>query len=133
MIIPGLSKLPALAIFSLDSETDNYIIEAMLDDCSQEHCYSKCKNLPCINLCYHMYQCSCSDYHNGHICKHIHKIHSLSSVSDTTVRDSDENEVQLCHPNQQLQNLKKKHPKYNCSELITFSMNSVIRLKIHKS
>ncbi|XP_065925822.1 uncharacterized protein [Magallana gigas] len=99
------------SIFSLDSETDNYIIEAMLDDCSQEHCYSKCKNLPCINLCYHMYQCSCSDYHNGHICKHIHKIHSLSSVSDTIVRDSDENEVQLCHPEPTAANPKEKTSK----------------------
>lgn len=105
------------SIFSLDSETDNYIIEAMLDDCSQEHCYSKCKNLPCINLCYHMYQCSCSDYHNGHICKHIHKIHSLSSVSDTIVRDSDENEVQLCHPEPTAAKPKEKTSKIQLQQI----------------
>lgn len=33
------------SIFSLDTETDNYIIKAMLNDCSQEHCYNKRKHL----------------------------------------------------------------------------------------
>jgi hypothetical protein len=30
------------------------------------HCYTKCKSLPCINLCYHMYKCNCNDCNNGH-------------------------------------------------------------------
>ena len=84
--------------FSLDSGSDCYIIEAMLDDCSQEHCYSKCKNLPCVNLCYHMYKCTCIDYSNGYICKHIHKIHSISKVSQMNVNDSQEDgDLQFCH------------------------------------
>ncbi|XP_062604065.1 uncharacterized protein LOC134265856, partial [Saccostrea cucullata] len=86
------------SVFSLESGPENYIIEAILSDCSQEHCYTKCKNLPCINLCYHMYKCSCADYHNGHICKHIHKIHSLSRSRVTQEDDCLENDLQLSYP-----------------------------------
>ena len=39
----------------------------------------KCVALECGNLCYHQYRCdpSCYDYANGHICKHLHRVHSL--------------------------------------------------------
>ena len=38
----------------------------------------------CGSLCYHMYTCDtfCYDNTNGHICKHIHHIKSLSYTYD---------------------------------------------------
>lgn len=38
-----------------------------------------CRERECGFLCPHMYTCDekCYDYSNGHICKHIHRLHSL--------------------------------------------------------
>lgn len=38
-----------------------------------------CTAAECCRLCYHMYSCDnqCYDFTNGHICKHIHRVHSL--------------------------------------------------------
>ena len=38
-----------------------------------------CSQAECKYLCYHMYSCDhqCYDYSNGHICKHIHRAHSI--------------------------------------------------------
>ena len=38
-----------------------------------------CLETECGGLCYHMYSCDlmCFTYNNGHICKHIHRVHSL--------------------------------------------------------
>ena len=30
-----------------------------------------------------MYTCSCYDYNNGHVCKHIHRVHSLLLIGQT--------------------------------------------------
>ena len=85
--------------FSLESSTQNYAIEMIVDKCSHVHCYTKCKTLPCINLCSHMYTCTCDDYHNGHICKHIHKIHSLCRTMNGHVNDSaNESDFELVNP-----------------------------------
>lgn len=37
-----------------------------------------CTKIECQFLCWHMYKCdeACYDYNNGHICRHIHCIHS---------------------------------------------------------
>ena len=85
--------------FSLESSTQSYAIEMIVDKCSHVHCYTKCKTLPCINLCSHMYTCTCDDYHNGHICKHIHKIHSLCRTLNGHVNDSaNESDFELVNP-----------------------------------
>ena len=38
-----------------------------------------CKESQCVFLCPHMYICDskCYDYTNDHVCKHIHRVHSL--------------------------------------------------------
>ena len=38
-----------------------------------------CKEPQCVFLCPHMYICDskCYDYTNDHVCKHIHRVHSL--------------------------------------------------------
>ena len=43
-----------------------------------------CSQAECKYLCYHMYSCDhqCYDYSNGHICKHIHRAHSICLQSN---------------------------------------------------
>ena len=36
----------------------------------------------CEYLCYHMYQCQCYDFKNGHICKHVHRVHSMKKHNE---------------------------------------------------
>lgn len=41
-----------------------------------------CMARECNFLCPHMYKCDdkCYHFNNGHICKHIHRVHSLSHI-----------------------------------------------------
>ena len=41
-----------------------------------------CMMEECEYLCYHMYQCQCYDFMNGHICKHIHRVHSKKKYDE---------------------------------------------------
>lgn len=43
-----------------------------------------CTAPECGFLCPHMYRCDplCYEYNNGHVCKHIHRIHSLEKNPD---------------------------------------------------
>ncbi|XP_065906337.1 uncharacterized protein [Dysidea avara] len=56
-----------------------------------------CTATECNCLCIHMYKCDskCYAFNNGHICKHIHRIHSLSHIQpqDTTVEPTEEEPV----------------------------------------
>lgn len=60
-------------------------------------CISKgliCTATECNSLCIHMYRCDskCYSFNNGHICKHIHRVHSLSHMTqqDTTMESTEE-------------------------------------------
>lgn len=48
-------------------------------ECTSTSTQLLCKEIECHHLCYHMYHCDtqCYDYSNGHICKHIHRVHSM--------------------------------------------------------
>ena len=65
------------------SSPDGYDVLQILINCSECGINSTdktvCTKEECGFLCYHMYKCgsSCYDYNNGHICKHIHRVHSL--------------------------------------------------------
>ena len=56
-----------------------------------------CTATECDCHCIHMYKCDskCYAFNNGHICKHIHRIHSLSHIQpqDTTVEPTEEEPV----------------------------------------
>lgn len=43
-----------------------------------------CTAAECSYLCPHMYECdpTCYVYNNGHMCKHIHRVHSLVKNPD---------------------------------------------------
>lgn len=60
---------------------EGYRVKQLIEICVP--CTSKpsllCTQNECGFLCYHMYSCAkhCYDYTNGHICKHIHRVHSV--------------------------------------------------------
>lgn len=63
--------------FSVMSKGSLYTVIVNSKKCSEKHCYSKCKKVPCVDLCRHILVCNCFDYGEGNICKHIHKVQSL--------------------------------------------------------
>ena len=73
-----------------------YIVEKITEGCELCKEDKNVCTLPHCNwLCYHMYACSqqCYSYTNGHICKHIHRVHSLmSSAKDMKCEDNSVNQ-----------------------------------------
>lgn len=66
-------------------ESVSYMIkcyQANCQECQQSPCSRICTSPECSFLCYHMYSCDsrCYSYNNGHICEHIHRVHSLSNM-----------------------------------------------------
>ena len=53
-----------------------------------------CSQAECKYLCYHMYSCDhqCYDYSNGHICKHMHRDHSIWLQSNDIENSEHSNE-----------------------------------------
>lgn len=67
---------------SMSGQTpDGYIVKQIKDvctDCTEESTLVSTQS-ECKQLCYHMYTCDnyCYDNTNGHLCKHIHRVHSV--------------------------------------------------------
>ena len=61
-----------------------YTVSQLKPECESEMCHLKCPYMDCRSLCRHMYTCECVDYANGHICKHIHGLHSSRLKSQNT-------------------------------------------------
>ena len=81
--------------FTLQSSSNpsgHYVIKRTTDVCKESYCNVKCNEFPCINLCYHLYSCTCVDYTRKNLCKHIHKVHSIcvQTPSTTTTEDGDD-------------------------------------------
>ena len=64
---------------------EGYVVTLLTSTCAE--CTSSnfqeqltCTQSECQFLCYHMYTCDsrCYAYTNRHICKHIHRVHSLN-------------------------------------------------------
>lgn len=61
---------------SLDTwEINTYVIVKYSSECNFDHCFLKCTESLCYDLCPHQYSCSCPDNHP--LCKHIHRLHSF--------------------------------------------------------
>ncbi len=83
---------------------NGYRVEVISSTCSKcsasSHLQERnvCLAAECQYLCPHMYKCdsSCYEYNNGHICKHIHRVHSLENSTD----------VDLSSGNQSFENLE---------------------------
>lgn len=66
-------------IGSAGEECTYYTVLILSANCPQEpDCIPQCCELQCGYLCRHMVQCTCLDYVHGHLCKHAHKVISLS-------------------------------------------------------
>ena len=77
----------------ISSDTDSsscYTMVKLSQSCTALVC-TLCTEEEFQKLCQHMYKCFCFDYSNGHICKHLHRLHSSlcsqSSSSATTHLD----------------------------------------------
>ena len=75
-------------------QPDGYTVKQILESCThctQESALLMCTESECKHLCYHMYKCDeyCYDYTNGHLCKHIHRVHSFRLKAQTCEPDSD--------------------------------------------
>ena len=53
-----------------------------------------CMMEECKYLCYHMYKCQCYDFKNGHLCKHIHRVHSMKKHDERQTK-AEEHECRL--------------------------------------
>lgn len=60
---------------SSKTSANNYHVVRYSESCCSDLCFSKCAEVPCTDLCAHLYSCSCPDNHP--LCKHIHKLHSM--------------------------------------------------------
>lgn len=78
------------SVLPSDCRGSLYSVTRMLEKCNLESCFVKCNIFPCINLCQHLYTCSCPD--TSPTCKHIHKIHCYFSTSWT-----DEEATDICN------------------------------------
>ncbi|XP_062599776.1 uncharacterized protein LOC134261354 isoform X2 [Saccostrea cucullata] len=70
--------------FSLASQNNLYTIIVKAQKCPETHCYTKCKKVPCLDLCRHILTCNCHDFEEGNICKHMHKVMSLLNKDTLT-------------------------------------------------
>ncbi|XP_062604686.1 uncharacterized protein LOC134266472 [Saccostrea cucullata] len=74
--------------FTVTSSDSTYDIKKLVGTCNELYCFNKCKKFPCVNLCKHLFSCSCTDYKIGHVCKHLHKIHAVVNLNSNTNKPS---------------------------------------------
>ena len=80
-------------------DANGYLVIQMKDSCGECTESVVCRKAECVFLCQHMYRCSCYDYNNGHLYKHVHHIHSLYLTSHAIPPENDENlESSTDHP-----------------------------------
>lgn len=60
-----------------------YLVIKVKETCDECTDAKVCRRAECSFLCCHRYTCSCYDYNNGHVCKHIHRVHSLLLIGQT--------------------------------------------------
>ncbi|XP_042237447.1 uncharacterized protein LOC121876440 [Homarus americanus] len=75
-------------VMSQHNTNTYYVVTCSAEDCRQDFCFEKCTDVSCAGLCAHLFTCSCRDVSG--LCKHIHKIRSLT-VQDVGTRH------RICH------------------------------------
>ena len=81
--------------------SDGYFVRLKLNLCTEcAESTLTCTMSECKKLCYHMYECDqlCYDYTNGHLCKHIHRVHTIRLL-ETNEDDKDVQSESVCIPN----------------------------------
>ena len=95
---------------------DGYKITRMCTTCTEctHSTPLHCSFPECGFLCQHMYICDdrCFDHNNGHICKHIHRVHSLQKqkTGSTDLGEDFYSEETVFYP--QLE--EREAPGYQC-------------------
>ena len=88
-----------------------------------------CAATECKCLCIHMYRCDsrCYSYNNGHICKHIHRVHSLSQIKQpaTTIEATQESPDGM---RQQCDSVDEGYVMNNEVELDDYAVNDEVEL-----
>ncbi|XP_068231533.1 uncharacterized protein [Palaemon carinicauda] len=62
-------------VVSRVDKSTKYTVIVLEKKCNRVNCYEKCSEFLCLDLCSHLYICSCED--RADLCEHIHKVHSL--------------------------------------------------------
>ena len=77
-------------------QPDGYSVKQIMESCTNCTQEIMCTETDCKQLCYHMYTCDeyCYDYTNGHLCKHIHRAHSLRLKTQECEPEPDYHELQ---------------------------------------
>lgn len=56
---------------------------ALANMCSERpNCVPQCSQAECEYLCRHMLKCTCMDYNQGHLCKHVHKVSLIACITN---------------------------------------------------
>ena len=74
---PDTWQLPSLS----GTNPSGYTVTLVKENCGDcEGQPTLCTAQECGFVCWHMYKCdkACYDYNNGHVCKHIHRVHSMN-------------------------------------------------------
>lgn len=91
--------LPSLS----GTNPNGYTVTMVKEDCRDcEGQPTLCTSQECVFLCWHMYTCDkgCYDYNNGHMCKHIHRVHSMNVEKQRQPTDTDDSmELPSLSPN----------------------------------
>ena len=96
---------------------ENFDIKKLVGTCSEIYCFNKCKILPCHNICKQLFSCSCQDYRNGNICKHIHKIHAFINMNAGAVNSSNSHVDFTSKQHSYFTDTDNSMPSRNCSGL----------------
>lgn len=69
-------------------KSEDYTITNLTHECSSDKDHFHCWDSECLNLCRNMYTCTCYDYANGHLCRHVHRVHSIWVQESFDIEDS---------------------------------------------
>ena len=73
----GIIQVTGEDLWVCKAQSAEYSIARIAGECQEEKEHHHCYELHCLDLCRHMYTCTCPDYSAGHLCKHVHRVHSI--------------------------------------------------------
>lgn len=74
-------------VCSQTDERNQYTVQNLKEECSETNCTPSCTAKECVYLCRHIFQCTCYDYKNGHLCKHVHAVKALHTPQEAVEID----------------------------------------------
>ncbi|KAK3926099.1 Krueppel-like protein 1 [Frankliniella fusca] len=114
-------------------ESEEYFITRYSMKCELDHCYERCPESECLQLCSHLYTCTCADA--SALCKHIHKVHSLAVrlrefKVEETISSNEESRFYNPEPvfiNEENNSLNNEETSVNQDEKIRANCMSIIQ------